>query len=80
MPRIHLATALATALAASCSRPAPAPVRSDALPSAPSPTPTPPPDASDCVESCIARNQMKAVGIAQIRADCEQECNGVGVK
>lgn len=27
-----------------------------------------------CVETCIARDQMRAVTIEKIRADCEAEC------
>ncbi|HEX2573063.1 MAG TPA: hypothetical protein VH877_26180 [Polyangia bacterium] len=27
-----------------------------------------------CVEACVARDQMRAVTIEKIRADCEAEC------
>lgn len=31
-----------------------------------------------CVERCVTRNQMRAVGIEVIRADCRRECEGKG--
>lgn len=32
------------------------------------------PELSDCVKDCIARNQMRAVGIEVIEADCRRDC------
>ncbi len=32
------------------------------------------PEQSDCVKDCIARNQMRAVGIEVIEADCRRDC------
>ena len=35
-------------------------------------------DGVDCVAECVLANQMKAVGPAQIEADCRTECAGNG--